>query len=407
MDAPETVLHVAAAVRDAAGVAARPGAVAVQGDRILAAGALDDVQRHALERAPDRTIDHGEVLLTPAFVNAHAHLDLTAIGPRAFEGTFLDWVGMVMRERPTSAADIRAAVAAGLRRSQDAGVGWVGDIAGSDEAVLACALADDGIRVPGVSWLEVFGIGSRTGAGIESAESRLATLRAACAGAGEGEVRVDLQPHAPYSAGLALFERAAELGSPSTHLAETEAELEFVASASGPFRDLLTRLRGDDPMLEGAGTTPVRAFAAALRRSTWVLAHCNYVEDADLDVLAGCPGVVVAYCPIASEYFGHRGHRYRDMLARGIPVALGTDSILCQPPDEEFPLGILPACRRLRARDGTDPGTLLTMATVHGARALGLESGAATLARGAPARFATLAIDSRYPTDPWLQCLGG
>lgn len=405
MDAPETVLHVAAAVRDAAGVAARPGAVAVQGDRILAAGALDDVERHALVSGLDRTVDHGEVLLTPAFVNAHAHLDLTAIGPRPFEGTFLDWVGMVMRERPTSAADIHAAVTAGLQRSRDAGVGWVGDIAGSEEAVLARALADDGIRVPGVSWLEVFGIGSRIGAGVESAASRLAKLRVACADT--PDVRVDLQPHAPYSAGLALFERAAELGAPSTHLAETQAELEFVAHASGPFRDLLTRLRGDDPMLEGAGTTPVRAFAAALRRSAWVLAHCNYVDDGDLDLLAGCPGVVVAYCPIASEYFGHRGHRYRDMLARGIPVALGTDSILCQPPDEDHPLGILPACRRLRARDATDPGTLLEMATVHGARALGLELGAATLARGAPARFATFAIDGRDPTDPWLQCLGG
>lgn len=404
MDAPETVLHVAAAIRDAAGNAARPGAVAVCGERIVAAGRPEDVRAHALDRTPDRVVDHGSVLLLPAFVNAHAHLDLTSIGPRPFEGTFLDWVGLVMRERPTERDAIRAAVEHGLRLSRESGVGWVGDIAGSSEAVLARAEADERDRVPGVSWLEVFGIGSRTEAGIAQAEARLAELRGACEGV--TDLRVDLQPHAPYSAGLGLFERAAELGAPSTHLAETLAELEFVDSATGPFRDLLTQLRGEDLALVGSGTSPVQAFAKALRRSRWVLAHCNYVDDADLELLARCPGVTVAYCPIASEYFGHHGHRYRDMLARGVPVALGTDSILCQPQGEPTPLGILPACRRLRARDRTDGDTLLAMATVHGARALGLEAGAATLRPGAPARFATAPIDPSDATDPWLQCLG-
>jgi cytosine/adenosine deaminase-related metal-dependent hydrolase len=402
MDASETVLHVAAAIRDAVGTAARPGAVAVRGDHILASGDLDHV--HAvLERAPDRIVDHGDRLLLPAFVNAHAHLDLTSIGPRPFEGTFLDWVGVVMRERPTSDDAIGTAVESGLRMSRDAGVGWIGDIAGSERAVLARACAPQDIHVPGTSWLEVFGIGSRTTAGIERAESRLVGLRAACADV--HDVRVDLQPHAPYSADRALYEAAAALGSPATHLAETLAELEFVAHARGPFRDLLTRLFGDDPALRGHAESPVRAFAPVLGHARWVLAHCNYVDDQDLQILAACPDVTVAYCPIASEYFGHEGHRYREMLARGIRVALGTDSILCQPEHEPMPLGILPACRRLWSRDRTDPATLLAMATVHGARALGLDDGAATLAPGAPARFTTVAIDPSEPTDAWVQCL--
>jgi cytosine/adenosine deaminase-related metal-dependent hydrolase len=405
MDAPETVLHVAAAIRDAAGHSARPGAVAVRDGRIIATGLVDDVQRRALDRAPDRVVDHGDSVLLPAFVNAHAHLDLTSIGTRAFEGTFLDWVGVVMRARPASPEAIRTAVEEGLRQSRDAGVGWVGDIAGSDAAVLARARAPEDVRLPGTSWLEVFGIGSRTDSGIAHAESRLTDLRAACADV--RDVRVDLQPHAPYSADLALFERAAALGAPSTHLAETIAELEFVDAATGPFRDLLTRLRGDDPELRAHALSPIRAFAPALRRARWVLAHCNYVDDADLEVLAGCGDVTIAYCPIASEYFGHEGHRYRDMLARGIRVALGTDSILCQPPDETMPLGILPACRRLWVRDRTDPKTLLAMATVNGARALGLADGTATLAPGAPARIVALAIDPGDPTDAWLQCLEG
>ena len=76
----------------------------------------------------------------------------------------------------------------------------------------------------------------------------------------------------------------------------------------------------------------------------------------------------MAYCPIASAYFGHRGHRYRDMLDAGVNVCFGTDSILCQPPDEAEPLGILPQIRFLRRRDGVDSEVLLHMATLAGNR---------------------------------------
>ena len=42
---------------------------------------------------------------------------------------------------------------------------------------------------------------------------------------------------------------------------------------------------------------------------------------------------VAVYCPRASEFFGHPAgghpsHRYREMLAAGVPVALGTDSAI-------------------------------------------------------------------------------
>ncbi len=93
----------------------------------------------------------------------------------------------------------------------------------------------------------------------------------------------------------------------------------------------------------------------------------------------------IAYCPIASEYFGHRGHRYRELLARGVNVCLGTDSMLCQPPDEPQPHGILAQMRRLLERDDVAPGLLLAMATVNGAKALGLPAGTATLRPGAEA----------------------
>jgi cytosine/adenosine deaminase-related metal-dependent hydrolase len=154
-------------------------------------------------------------------------------------------------------------------------------------------------------------------------------------------------------------------------------------------------------------------MAPHLAAAPWLLAHCNYVEDAHLPLLARHRASVV-YCPIASAYFGHprrgfRGsdghHRYRDMLAAGVNVCLGTDSILCQPADETQPHSILAQMRFLFQRDHTDPDTLLAMATTRGLRALGLPARHATLQPGSPARLAAIAIDPADSTDPLRQAL--
>lgn len=401
MSAGETVLHVAAAIRDAAGTNARPGAVAVREGRIVASGAPAAVRRR-LGSAPDRECDHGSALVLPAFVNAHAHLDLAHVGPRPFPGTFAEWVRSVITMRAVGAAAIAASVTAGLRASRAAGVGWIGDIAATDAAVDARATAPPDAVVPGVAWLEVFGIGRRSTVGTDDALTRLEALRARYPR--RDDLRIDLQPHAPYSAGFALFEAAAAVGAPTTHLAETVEELEFVRTAGGPLQDLLAAVGAWDDSIRGTGPTPIRALEPVLRRARWVLAHCNYVDDEDLAVLARSP-VAVAYCPVASDYFGHRGHRYREMRARGALVCLGTDSILCQPATERQPHGILAQCRHLFARDGTPAEILLAMATVDGARALLLERGAATLCPGAPARLVAAPIDERDEADPLEQVL--
>ncbi|MBK8975712.1 MAG: amidohydrolase family protein [Planctomycetes bacterium] len=397
----------AAAIRDATGIAFRPGRLWLHGGRIVAAGGPDLAPPAAL--APGGSVevlDWPAHLVIPALVNAHAHLDLTALGPRAFGGTFLGWVGDVVRDRPRDDRAIAAAVHAGLELSAAAGTGWVGDIAGSEAAVHA--RLRDAASLPGVAWLECFGIGPAATTGAERADATLARLRDE-----HGEstrtrgVRIELQPHAPYSAGLPLFERAARSGLPSTHLAETLEEDEFVRRGTGPFADLLRRMAlwHDSIAADARDDSPVAHLARVLGAAPWVLAHVNYASDDDLRLLAAAQTVTVAYCPIASEYFGHRDHRYREMLARGIDVCLGTDSILCQPPTADQPLGILPQMRRLWARDGTDAGTLLAMATTNGARALGAEPGAGTLRPGAPARLAAAAFDARDPTDPLEQVL--
>ncbi len=187
-----------------------------------------------------------------------------------------------------------------------------------------------------------------------------------------------------------------------THLAETPEESQFIAQASGPIRAFLERLGVWDESVAaeiGHGRRPVEHLAGVLDTAPFLAVHVNLASDADIETLARA-ATSVAYCPRASAYFGaerHFGpHRYRDMLDAGIDVCLGTDSIINLPGAAADPgaggISVLDDMRFLFQRDGTDPAMLLSMGTVRGAKALGLDARSFTLAAGSVAA-GLLAID--------------
>jgi len=391
-----TVLY-AAAVRDAAGVDARPGAVLIQDGHVVAAGEPDSLPAELVEQA--EVIDRPNDLLLPAMVNAHTHLDLTPVGPQPYDPAagFVGWVKMVRSKESEAKKQWQTALPQAIEASQASGVQAAGDIGHpyEDGPIKRAA------RFLGSSYRELFGLGPPFD---EQARLNIA----------DASWPFAIQPHSPYSAGPDLYRLAATSGRPvSTHLAEHQEELDFVAKLSGPMFDYVRSLgRWDDAFAEhyGKGLTPVQwmrpHLEAAAPDGGWLVAHCNYVSDEDITILADT-NTSVAYCPIASEYFEHENHRYRDMLEAGVNVCLGTDSIVGTDPDDPQPLGLLSAMRRLYERDQTNPATLLAMATRHGAKALRLKSSIATLQPGAPANFACIPIDSGSAIDPLEQALTG
>jgi len=399
----------AAAVRDATGVNARPGAVLVQDGKVLAAGEPGSLPAELVQQA--EVIDRRDCLLLPGLVNAHTHLELTPIGPQPYDAAagFMGWVNMLRSHWPEDPGpgmlpDDRWFVAGaerGAALSKEHGVQAVGDIS----RFASVAEVRRGAGLDGLNYLEIFGMGVPF-------DARGKRMIADAVDGPDG-----LQPHAPYSAGPALFEASARSGLPvCTHLAETLDEAVFVGELIGPKLEFLqSRGLWDQRFarLYGKGVSPVQWMRSYLQAAAdsggWLVAHCNYVSDEDIAILADT-NTSVAYCPIASEYFGHGlgsggGHRYRDMLDAEVNVCLGTDSIVCQPPEETQPLGLLAPMRRLYERDGTDPATLLKMATVNGAKALRMPSPFATLQAGAAAKFACIEIDPGNPRDPLEQVL--
>lgn len=426
----------AAAILDATGLALAPGSMLIEiaagpalhtaeppgalpvaaRFTILAVDTPAQVDTHPAARAAHRIHLPTSVLLPP-FVNAHAHLDLTHIGPRAHDSRagFVGFVDLVRGERAQTDADIAASVLRGAELSLRAGVVAVGDIAGAPrgEPQFTPARALATTPLSGVSFIEFFGIGKGETRGFERLDQIVAQARAMQGELGDG-LRIGLQPHATNTISPRLYARAAQLaveaGLPiCTHLAETPEEREFIARARGPQRELLERLGvWEDGLLAdiGLSRTPVEHLAGVLPAARWLAVHVNDCGDADLELLARA-GVTIAYCPRASAYFGAEcvfgAHRYRDLLKAGVPVALGTDSIINLPVGVDAPdgpgLSILEEMRFLHRRDRVDPLILLAMGTTTAARALNGDDGPFRFVNGGlPAGLVAVEVGEHRPT---------
>ena len=359
----------------------REGGIVFRDGRIVAVG---DAAQLACAFPAARAVDAGESVILPGLVNAHVHLELTRFArePLPADG-FVGWV-LALRRRALEAgaagagdAAIAASAEAGIAQCLRFGVTCVGDIA-FNAAVVRRALAASPLR--GVSYGEVLGMAGRIsqlGPLLQAAIDRSAET---------ASVRHGIEPHAPYSLELPGYRRCVEealrTGMPvATHLAETPDEGEFLSAQTGSFRRLWESLGAwtdDVPRFDGG---PIRAMqSVGLLDLPALLAHVNYCEDDELDILAAGRASVV-YCPRTHAYFGHSPHRWREMLAHGINVAVGTDSCASSPD-----LNLVDDLRLLRRIAPDVPAIgLWELITTRGARALGLENEAGALRVGAAA----------------------
>ncbi len=346
-------------------------------------------------------VDLGNVAITPGFVNAHTHLELSPVsgggdGPE----DEIAWLRRVIdQRRAVGRDDLRAAVARNLQAALIAGTTLIADTTTGGLSWDAIAKAP----VRGVVFAELVGLKRIRGLHTEQeAIEWLASVRpeeqvASCALPG-------LSPHAPYSTSGWLYHRAVANRLPlSTHLAEMPEELELLSTRGGPLRRFLEDLDAWDDDWEPIGPRPADFVRKGdLRRADWLIAHGTYLDPSDFWQLrpeAAPEGrrVAVAYCPRTHARFGHAPHPFRAMLERGVVVCLGTDSLASSPT-----LGILDEARFLHRADPTLPGALLlTMATLFGAWALKADGVTGSLKPGKSADLAVVALPDREDSDPY------
>jgi 5-methylthioadenosine/S-adenosylhomocysteine deaminase len=385
----DVTLYRAAWVLPVASEPVRDGVVMVDAaGRIAAVG-----PRAAVEPPPGaRVVELGEAALLPGLVNAHAHPELAMFRGALEDLRFRDWILRLVgtKRQALDEADYAAAARWTLVECLRAGITTLAATEASAAALPA--LCEAGMR--GIVYREVFGPDPAV------AEASMAELRQAVEGLRRDEtelVRVGISPHAPYTVSDRLYSAAAAYaraeGLPlAVHVAESVPEQELVCRGEGDFapglraRGIATPARGASPLelLERLGVLAARPL----------LIHCVRVDADDIQRIAG-NDCAVAHCPIANARLGHGVAPLGALLRAGVRVGLGTDSVGSNNRldllDEARVASLLQRATE-REHDLLSPSELLALATLGGARALGLEERIGTLEPGKDADLCAVSL---------------
>src|ERR1017187_8920025 len=355
------------------------GAVFVDGNKIRAVAPWKDLRPHLRKKVSDL----GEVILLPGLVNAHCHLDYTDMaGELPPPKTFTDWIAAItVAKTAWSYSDYARSWLHGAHQLLKTGTTTVGDIEAMPDLLPEVW---DATPLHVFSFLEMTGIKARR-APKDVLREAVETIDALhhprnCAW---------LSPHAPYSTLRELLQRTARTAQRrkwrvSIHVAESEQEFEMFQHACGEMHDWLRRNERDNSDC-GHGS-PVAHLARQKLLGENVLAiHVNCLARGDATLLAKNKTHVV-HCPRSHDYFKHPSFERARLAKAGVNICLGTDSLATvrKTGKQKPELDMFAEMRALADNDKTiSPAEILKLATVNGARALGLAGKAGELSPGA------------------------
>jgi aminodeoxyfutalosine deaminase len=371
---------------------ARPiadGAIVVADDgEVLDVGrAVDIVPRHA-----GAALERVRGVVFPGLVNAHAHLELSAMRGRVGGGAgFVGWVDSLIAQRQeTSPDEIEAAVDAAVDELVRTGTVAVGEVTNSLAAV--GPLSRRGIA--GCVFHEVFGQERATV--LRRVEGLRAELDERLPSWPSRDLSYAPAPHTLYTthedAVRALLEGAKRYGTlTSLHLAEHAPERRAIEHGDGPVPEWLLVRAKQSPEWPKVPLFDYAERLGALSPMV-LLVHLTEARPDELARVAE-KGAPVVLCPRSNLHIEMKLPPLLAVMQAGIEPALGTDSLA-----SNASLDVLAESKAFADRfPGVAAFELVKMATWNGARALGRPD-LGRIAKGA--RPGVVAVEGNVAAHP-------
>ena len=360
----------------------------VQGELLIVDGKITDVGGSGL--AADVVIDATGCAVIPGFVQTHIHLCQTIFRGAADDLSLIDWLKKRVwpMEAAHSASSITASARLGIAELIKGGttcaltmetvnhtseVFKVVEETGFRATVGKCMM-DKGDEVPAA-------LHEQTAASIEESIALLESWH----GKADGRIRYCFAPRFAVSCTRELLERVARLARERgvmvhTHASENTTECAMVESETG-LRNVA--------YLDSLGLTG----------SHVALAHCVHLSDDEIDLLEKTRTNVV-HCPSSNLKLGSGIAPVTKLLDRDISVSLGADGAACNNRLDMF-TEMRTAALLQKAIHGPEvlaANRMLRMATIDGARAMGLDSEIGTLEAGKRADVAVVSMGGLHAT---------
>ncbi|HEY3664116.1 MAG TPA: amidohydrolase family protein [Chthoniobacterales bacterium] len=360
------------------------GAVAVAGEQIIDVGPVADVQA----RRSGPVTDLGEVVLLPGLINAHCHLDFTALrGAIPPQRSFADWILQINGlRRDLTDDDYLASIAGGFVEARLWGTTTIANVE-SMPALLARMS-----RPPLRTWwfAELIDVRPRLSP-AEMLDDALASFR----GKESWRGGFGLSPHAPYTVSAELMRLTTEAAKQNgallmMHLAESSEEMEMFRDGGGGLFQLLQSL--GRPMDDcGHGKTPVALMLdRGMIDERWIVVHLNELTEEDFARLERGPRFHIAHCPRSGRYFRHAPFALRRLASLGFNISLGTDSLA-----SNSSLSLFSEMQTVRdTHPWLAPERILEMVTTNPARALHQEEKLGKIRAGFQADLIALPIEN-------------
>ena len=325
-------------------------------DIVNEADAGDDIQAYA-------------GILSPGFINAHCHLELSYLKDRIPIHTgLIPFLSSVMAERSRGVELIEEAIQKAEDEMMANGIVAVGDISNT-----ACTISQkQKTRLRYVNLLEVAGFPESI------AQSRYESIQALQEQFTATHLHTSIVPHAPYSVSKQLFEKIETdpaNGIISMHNQEMAEENEWYQSMSGPLYDFYKQWNISTASFEPTGKTSLQSLLPFMHPSKkHILVHNVHTSEEDILLAkqhfsAYPQNLIFCFCPNANVYIQNTLPSIHLFQKNGCNMVLGTDSLASN--------ARLCIYEEIKAIQKSMPEItmidLLSWATISGAKALGIE----------------------------------
>src|SRR2546421_7074360 len=353
------------------------GDLLIRGSRIVSVGEATN--------SADVVIDASGCAVLPGFVQTHVHLCQTLFRGAADDLALIDW--LKKRVWPMEAAHNGESARASARLG----------VAEMIKGGTTCALTMETVNHTLEAFRVVEETGFRatigkcmrdTGDDVPDAlhEETESSIRESLAlldewhGRASGRIRYCFAPRFAVSCTRELLEQVAQLARKRgvmihTHASENRTEIEMVERETG---------QRNITYLNSLGITGQHV----------ALAHCVHLDDTELEILAST-GTHVAHCPSSNLKLGSGIAPIKEMLERGISVSLGADGAPCNNRLDMFTeMRTATLLQKVSHGAETLPAQrALRLATIDGARAVGLKQEIGSLEAGKRADVMIVNLD--------------